>query len=634
MMNANAVHDALNAWTMQNSPAAVVVALALLLILAGGARGQEGEAPPAGAPDTVNVRDFAGPAQDGDWSAAIQAAIDHISAENGYVKGATVYFPPGTYRIDRTIRVGDQTAHHGIHLRGYGAVLVGTEALDSQPLRYEERLEAAREAGDSYTVNSLPGELDFDGETNVGVPILELWNQPRNGLPYMLYEGASYVIEGLTFDRETRQTGVGIKIPAETVPKNITFRDVKVHNQNVGIHINHCYQIRFESCIIRGNRIGVWGRNHFNSVSVLNSEFRRGHHGLIIGPNHGTWGSSGIYVAGSIFEDLSGWGILNAGGNQFVITGNYFEANANNVGVLTPFGNTTIDTNHFWGVSGGADWKENNVVNDQVVSRKAHVVLRTPNVHLRGNNYSAGGIPILVFSIGDRSSFDAQPTAAEGADLPDGLTVLASNAPGAYVHDALARQFTFRRFALATEDEAGEDPAARLQREITLAERQLAEAETTDARVHAQAAIGHAWLAAGDFDRARQEYEKAFQYPARDQLHLRAAIQIYVADSYMQQGDYVAAEAAYARAMEIGPGGWRRDHVEKRLAEVRELLRQRKYICTVCAHVYDPAQGDEARGVAPGTPFADLPDDWVCPAGGEAKDRFIPVDNTPAAAEE
>ncbi|HCU35379.1 MAG TPA: hypothetical protein DGT21_07935 [Armatimonadetes bacterium] len=78
--------------------------------------------------------------------------------------------------------------------------------------------------------------------------------------------------------------------------------------------------------------------------------------------------------------------------------------------------------------------------------------------------------------------------------------------------------------------------------------------------------------------------------------------------------------------MEIGPGGDNKAHVDKRLAEVRELLRQRKYVCTVCGHVYDPAEGDEAHGVKAGTPFADLPDTWVCPAGGESKDRFTPVD--------
>ncbi|RZN63195.1 rubredoxin [Methanonatronarchaeum sp. AMET6-2] len=47
-----------------------------------------------------------------------------------------------------------------------------------------------------------------------------------------------------------------------------------------------------------------------------------------------------------------------------------------------------------------------------------------------------------------------------------------------------------------------------------------------------------------------------------------------------------------------------------------------KYICTVCQYVYDPAEGDPEGGVEPGTPFEELPDDWVCPDCGVGKDMF------------
>lgn len=47
-----------------------------------------------------------------------------------------------------------------------------------------------------------------------------------------------------------------------------------------------------------------------------------------------------------------------------------------------------------------------------------------------------------------------------------------------------------------------------------------------------------------------------------------------------------------------------------------------KYVCDVCGYVYDPAIGDEDGGIAPGTSFADLPDDWVCPLCGVDKDSF------------
>lgn len=47
-----------------------------------------------------------------------------------------------------------------------------------------------------------------------------------------------------------------------------------------------------------------------------------------------------------------------------------------------------------------------------------------------------------------------------------------------------------------------------------------------------------------------------------------------------------------------------------------------KYVCTVCGYVYDPAKGDPDNGVAPGTPFADVPADWTCPECGAGKDSF------------
>lgn len=50
-----------------------------------------------------------------------------------------------------------------------------------------------------------------------------------------------------------------------------------------------------------------------------------------------------------------------------------------------------------------------------------------------------------------------------------------------------------------------------------------------------------------------------------------------------------------------------------------------KYVCEVCDWVYDPAVGDPENGIAPGTSFADLPDNWVCPICGVGKDQFEPV---------
>ena len=47
-----------------------------------------------------------------------------------------------------------------------------------------------------------------------------------------------------------------------------------------------------------------------------------------------------------------------------------------------------------------------------------------------------------------------------------------------------------------------------------------------------------------------------------------------------------------------------------------------KYECLVCGHIYNPAVGDPDSGIAPGTSFEDLPDDWVCPDCGAAKEDF------------
>jgi rubredoxin len=51
-----------------------------------------------------------------------------------------------------------------------------------------------------------------------------------------------------------------------------------------------------------------------------------------------------------------------------------------------------------------------------------------------------------------------------------------------------------------------------------------------------------------------------------------------------------------------------------------------KYICNVCAYVYDPETNGPESGAEPGTSFEELPDDWCCPQCGAGKDQFSPVD--------
>jgi len=48
----------------------------------------------------------------------------------------------------------------------------------------------------------------------------------------------------------------------------------------------------------------------------------------------------------------------------------------------------------------------------------------------------------------------------------------------------------------------------------------------------------------------------------------------------------------------------------------------KKYVCSVCGYIYDEADGIPEDGIAPGTQWAELPADWVCPLCGAAKSEF------------
>ena len=48
----------------------------------------------------------------------------------------------------------------------------------------------------------------------------------------------------------------------------------------------------------------------------------------------------------------------------------------------------------------------------------------------------------------------------------------------------------------------------------------------------------------------------------------------------------------------------------------------KKYVCLVCGFVYDEELGDPENGIAPGTKFEDLPEDYACPLCGVGKEEF------------
>lgn len=52
----------------------------------------------------------------------------------------------------------------------------------------------------------------------------------------------------------------------------------------------------------------------------------------------------------------------------------------------------------------------------------------------------------------------------------------------------------------------------------------------------------------------------------------------------------------------------------------------RRYKCLNCAHIYDEAEGDPDSGLAPGTLWEDVPEEWICPECGSEKRDYVLVD--------
>ena len=53
-----------------------------------------------------------------------------------------------------------------------------------------------------------------------------------------------------------------------------------------------------------------------------------------------------------------------------------------------------------------------------------------------------------------------------------------------------------------------------------------------------------------------------------------------------------------------------------------ETLNSHTYACLYCGYTYDEAAGDPDNGIAPGTKWEDLPEDWCCPMCSAEKDQF------------
>ena len=62
-------------------------------------------------------------------------------------------------------------------------------------------------------------------------------------------------------------------------------------------------------------------------------------------------------------------------------------------------------------------------------------------------------------------------------------------------------------------------------------------------------------------------------------------------------------------------------NMPKEAINTSRRIKMDKYECP-CGYVYDPAEGDPDNGVAPGTSWDNLPEDWVCPLCGAAQEDF------------
>jgi len=55
-------------------------------------------------------------------------------------------------------------------------------------------------------------------------------------------------------------------------------------------------------------------------------------------------------------------------------------------------------------------------------------------------------------------------------------------------------------------------------------------------------------------------------------------------------------------------------------------MRMRQWQCQVCGFIYNEAEGLPDEGIAPGTKWEDIPDDWECPDCGASKSDFEMVE--------
>ncbi|GAB4348111.1 MAG: rubredoxin [Gammaproteobacteria bacterium] len=67
--------------------------------------------------------------------------------------------------------------------------------------------------------------------------------------------------------------------------------------------------------------------------------------------------------------------------------------------------------------------------------------------------------------------------------------------------------------------------------------------------------------------------------------------------------------------------------MRRRILFVDGVFGMQKWQCVVCGFIYDEKEGLPEEGIAPGTAWADIPEDWECPDCGVSKASFemVPV---------
>ena len=67
------------------------------------------------------------------------------------------------------------------------------------------------------------------------------------------------------------------------------------------------------------------------------------------------------------------------------------------------------------------------------------------------------------------------------------------------------------------------------------------------------------------------------------------------------------------------------ENTNKKTRVIKKEVEEMKYVCDVCGWVYDEEAGYPEGGIAPGTKFEDLPEDFICPLCQMGKQFFSEV---------